>query len=119
MRAMVVRRYGPPEVFEARQVRRSAAQAGRSADPGEGGGRQFCGLAPAHGSLSGNAEAAVRPGLEIAGVVEKVAEARGKAGSEGEPLSRGDAVAALTAFQCLCGMGCRAGAERRTACRRA
>ncbi len=96
MRAMVVRRYGPPEVFEAQQVPDPRPKPGEVLIRVKAIGVNFADLLQRMGIYPGTPKPPFVPGLEIAGVVEKVAEG-GKAG-EGEPLSVGDAVVGLTEF---------------------
>ncbi len=108
MRAMVVRRYGPPEVFEARQMPDPQPKAGEVLIRVKAVGVNFADLLQRMGIYPGTPKPPFVPGLEISGVVEKTADG-GKPG-EGEPLKAGDAVAALTQFQCLCRVGFRSGA---------
>ena len=99
MRAMVVRRYGPPEVFEAREVPDPQPKPGQVVIRVKAVGINFADLLQRMGVYPGTPKPPFVPGLEIAGVVEKVAEgAEGGRASEGEPLKRGDAVAATTHF---------------------
>ena len=60
-------------------------------------GVNFADLLQRMGIYPGTPKPPFIPGLEVAGVVEKVAEGGGK-GSEGEPLRPGEAVAAFTQF---------------------
>jgi synaptic vesicle membrane protein VAT-1 len=96
MRAMVVRRYGPPEVFEARQLADPQAKPGEVLIRVKAVGVNFADLLQRMGVYPGTPKPPFVPGLEIAGVVEKVADNPGGRMSECEPLNRGDAVAALT-----------------------
>lgn len=96
MRAMVVRRYGPPEVFESREVPDPQPQAGELLVRVKAIGINFADLLQRMGIYPGTPKPPFVPGLEIAGVVERVAE--GGKTSNGEPLKRGDAVAAFTQF---------------------
>ena len=96
MRAMVVRRYGPPEVFEARQMPDPQPKAGEVLIRVKAVGVNFADLLQRMGIYPGTPKPPFVPGLEISGVVEKTADG-GKPG-EGEPLKAGDAVAALTSF---------------------
>jgi synaptic vesicle membrane protein VAT-1 len=95
MRAMVVRRYGPPEVFESREVSDPQPKPGEVVIRVKTVGINFADLLQRMGLYPGTPKPPFVPGLEIAGVVEKVAEG-GK--SEGSPLKPGDAVAAFTQF---------------------
>jgi NADPH:quinone reductase-like Zn-dependent oxidoreductase len=96
MRVMVVRRYGPPEVFESKEVPDPQPKAGEALIRVKAVGVNFADLLQRMGIYPGTPKAPFVPGLEISGVVEKVAEG-GKPG-EGEPLKPGDAVTALTQF---------------------
>lgn len=93
---MVVRRYGPPEVFEARQMPDPQPKAGEVLIRVKAVGVNFADLLQRMGIYPGTPKPPFVPGLEISGVVEKTADG-GKPG-EGEPLKAGDAVAALTSF---------------------
>lgn len=94
MRAMVVRRYGPPEVFEAAERPDPQPKAGEVVIRVKAIGVNFADLLQRMGLYPGTPKPPFVPGVEVAGVVEKVAEHA--AGSEPTPLKRGDAVAALT-----------------------
>src|ERR1700693_4490020 len=94
MRAMVVRKYGAPEVFEAREVPDPQPKAGEAIIRVKAIGVNFADLLQRMGVYPGTPKPPFVPGVEIAGVVEKVAEG-GKSG-DGEPIRPGDAVAALT-----------------------
>ena len=96
MRAMVVRRYGPPEVFESREVSDPQPKPGEVLIRVKAVGINFADLLQRMGLYPGTPKPPFVPGLEIAGVVEKVAES-GKAG-EAAPLKPGDAVTAFTQF---------------------
>ncbi len=96
MRVMVVRRYGPPEVFESKEVPDPQPKAGEALIRVKAVGVNFADLLQRMGIYPGTPKAPFVPGLEISGVVEKVAEG-GKPGG-GEPLKPGDAVTALTQF---------------------
>lgn len=96
MRAMVVRRYGPPEVFESKQVPDPQPKAGEVLIRVKAVGVNFADLLQRMGIYPGTPKPPFVPGLELSGVVEKAADG-GKAG-EGEPLKPGDAVTALTEF---------------------
>jgi NADPH:quinone reductase-like Zn-dependent oxidoreductase len=97
MRAMVVRKYGAPEVFEAREVADPQPKAGEALIRVKAIGVNFADLLQRMGIYPGTPKPPFIPGLEVAGVVEKVAEGGGKS-AEGEPLRPGEAVAALTQF---------------------
>jgi NADPH:quinone reductase-like Zn-dependent oxidoreductase len=96
MRAMVVRRYGPPEVFESRQMSDPQPKAGEVLIRVKAVGVNFADLLQRMGIYPGTPKPPFVPGLEISGVVEKTADG-GKSG-EGELLKAGDAVTALTSF---------------------
>jgi len=96
MRAMVVKRYGPPEVFESREVPDPQPKPGEVVIRVKAVGVNFADLLQRMGIYPGTPKPPFVPGFEVSGVVEKIAEG-GKAG-DGEPLHIGDAVAALTMF---------------------
>src|SRR5580698_2806010 len=96
MRAMVVRRYGPPEVFESKEVPDPQPKAGEVLIRVKAVGVNFADLLQRMGLYPGTPKPPFVPGLEVSGVVEKVVEG-GKTG-ESEPLKPGDAVTALTHF---------------------
>jgi NADPH:quinone reductase-like Zn-dependent oxidoreductase len=93
MRAMVVRRYGPPEVFELREVPDPTPWPNEVLVRVRAVGMNFADLFARMGLYPGTPKPPFIPGLELAGVVERSA-----AEAEGEPLRAGDRVAALTAF---------------------
>jgi NADPH:quinone reductase-like Zn-dependent oxidoreductase len=97
MRAMVVRRYGPPEVFESRDLPDPQPKAGEVLIRVKAIGINFADLLQRMGIYPGTPKPPFVPGVEIAGVVEKVSDA-GKP-TESQPLKAGDAVAALTHFK--------------------
>src|ERR1700685_1031703 len=97
MRAMVVRRYGPPEVFESQQVPDLPPKAGDVLIRVKTIGVNFADLLQRMGLYPGTPKPPFVPGLEIAGVVEKVVENPGRRG-EGEPFQPGDAVMAMPHF---------------------
>src|ERR1700719_3652585 len=97
MRAMVVRRYGQPEVFESREVSDPQPKPGEVVIRVKTVGINFADLLQRMGLYPGTPKPPFVPGLEIAGVVEKVVEAAGKRG-DGEGLKPGDAVMALPHF---------------------
>jgi synaptic vesicle membrane protein VAT-1 len=94
MRAMLIRRYGPPEVFETGEMPDPQPQAGEVVIRVKAVGVNFADLLQRMGLYPGTPKPPFVPGLEIAGVVEKVAEH----GAEQPTLKRGDAVAAFTRF---------------------
>ena len=96
MRALVVRRYGSPEVFEMQQVPDPQPKAGEVLIRVKSIGINFADLLQRMGLYPGTPKPPFIPGLEIAGVVEKVVESARP--GDGEPLKPGDAVAAITHF---------------------
>lgn len=96
MRAMVVRRYGPPEVFEWQERPDPQPKPGEILIRVRAVGINFADLLQRMGIYPGTPKPPFVPGLEIAGVVEK-AVAGGKPG-EGDSLRPGDAVAAFSPF---------------------
>lgn len=92
MRAMIVRRYGAPEVFEAKDLPDPQPKPGEVVVRVKAVGVNFADLLQRMGLYPGTPKPPFVPGLEIAGVVEKMAE---HGGGELQPLNRGDAVAAL------------------------
>ena len=96
MRALVVGRYGPPNIFQLQQVPDLQPKAGEVLIRVKAIGVNFADLLQRMGVYPGTPKPPFIPGIEIAGVVEKVAEG-GKPG-EGEALRAGDAVVALTQF---------------------
>src|ERR1700722_19946970 len=96
MQAMVIRRYGPPEVFEPRAVPDPQPKTGEVLIRVKTIGVNFADLLQRMGLYPGTPKPPFVPGIEIAGVVEKIAE--GAKSIEGYPLRPGDAVAALPQF---------------------
>jgi synaptic vesicle membrane protein VAT-1 len=96
MRAMVVRRYGPPEVFESREVSDPQPKPGEVLIRVKAVGINFADLLQRMGLYPGTPKPPFVPGLEIAGVVEKVVE--GEKPGEATTLKPGDAVTAFTQF---------------------
>jgi synaptic vesicle membrane protein VAT-1 len=96
MRALVVRRYGPPNVFELQQLPDPQPKAGEVLIRVKTIGVNFADLMQRMGIYPGSPKPPFVPGLEIAGVVEKIAE--GGKPVEGEPLRPGDAVMAFPEF---------------------
>ena len=94
---MVVRKYGAPEVFEPREVPDPQPKAGEALIRVKTIGVNFADLLQRMGIYPGTPKPPFVPGLEIAGVVEKIAESGGKP-AEGEPLRAGEAVVAFTQF---------------------
>lgn len=96
MRALVVKRYGAPEVLEAQQVPDPQPKAGEALIRVKAIGVNFADLLQRMGIYPGTPKPPFIPGLELAGVVERVVEGTRPAG--GEPIKAGDAVVALTNF---------------------
>src|SRR5690348_16317138 len=96
MRALVVRRYGAPEVLEAQQVPDPQPKAGEALIRVKTIGVNFADLLQRMGIYPGTPKPPFIPGLELAGVVERVVE--GPRSPGGDPLKPGDAVVALTNF---------------------
>jgi NADPH:quinone reductase-like Zn-dependent oxidoreductase len=95
MRAIVVRRYGPPENLELRDMPAPVAAPGDALIRVRAIGINFADLLQRMGIYPGTPKPPFIPGLEVAGVVEHVA-AGGRDGDEA--LRPGDRVAALTSF---------------------
>jgi len=96
MRALVVRRYGAPEVLEAQEVPDPQPKTGEVLIRVKAIGVNFADLLQRMGIYPGTPKPPFIPGLELAGVVERMVEGSRPAG--GEPLRPGDAVVALTNF---------------------
>lgn len=96
MRAMVVKRYGPPEVLEAREIPDSHAKPGEVLIRVRAVGVNFADLLQRMGIYPGTPKPPFVPGIEVAGVVEKAAE--GAKTTEGDPVRAGEAVTAFTPF---------------------
>jgi synaptic vesicle membrane protein VAT-1 len=96
MRAIVVRRYGPPHVLEVQQAPDPQPKPGEVLIRVKAIGVNFADLLQRMGIYPGAPKPPFVPGLEIAGVVEKVPE--GARQTEGDRLQPGDAVAAITHF---------------------
>ena len=103
MRAMVVRRYGPPEVFESQEVPDPQPKPGEVLIRVKAIGVNFADLLQRMGIYPGTPKPPFVPGIEIAGVVEKVVDGGKSAAGEGEPLRPGDAVAAFPKFNAYAG----------------
>jgi len=96
MRAMVVRRYGPPGVFESQQTPDAQPKPGETLIRVKAIGVNFADLLQRMGLYPGTPKPPFVPGLEVSGVVEKVVESE-KSGQSPAP-SPGDAVVAITQF---------------------
>jgi NADPH:quinone reductase-like Zn-dependent oxidoreductase len=93
---MVVRQYGPPKVFELQEVPDPQPKAGEVLIRVKSIGVNFADLLQRMGLYPKVPKTPFIPGIEIAGVVDKISDG-GKSG-EGETLKRGDAVTAFTNF---------------------
>jgi NADPH:quinone reductase-like Zn-dependent oxidoreductase len=96
MRAAVIRRYGSPDVFTMQDLPDPQPKPGEVLIRVKTIGVNFADILQRIGAYPTAPKPPFVPGLEVAGVVEKVAEG-GRAG-EGDSLRPGDAVAALTNF---------------------
>src|SRR6202050_4508303 len=96
MRAMVVKRYGPPEVFESREVPDPQPKPGEVVVRVKAVGVNFADLLQRMGIYPGVPKPPFVPGFEVAGVVEKVGDG-GKSG-DGDTFRPGDAVCAITQY---------------------
>ncbi len=97
MRALVVRRYGSPEVLEMQQAPDPQPRPGEVLIRVKAIGVNFADLLQRMGLYPDSPKPPFIPGLEIAGVVEKAAE--GGAQEHGESFRSGDAVVGLTDFK--------------------
>ncbi|HXX45809.1 MAG TPA: medium chain dehydrogenase/reductase family protein [Candidatus Acidoferrales bacterium] len=95
MRAVVVRRYGGPEVLEVQQAPDPQPKPGEVLIRVKAIGVNFADLLMRMGLYPGAPKPPFVPGLEVAGVVEKVGDG---ARQSGDGLSVGDAVAAVPHF---------------------
>lgn len=93
---MVVGRYGPPKVFEAKELPDPQPKAGEALIRVKAIGVNFADLLQRMGIYPGTPKPPFVPGFEVAGVVEKVVGT--PRGGEEEEIRPGDAVAALTHF---------------------
>lgn len=96
MRAAVVRRYGPPELLEIKQVPEPQIKPGEVLIRVRAIGVNFGDLLQRMGLYPNAPKPPFVPGLEVAGVVEKISEVGRPKSSVN--LRPGDAVAALTRF---------------------
>ena len=94
MRAMVVRRYGPPEVLELRQMADPQPKPGEVLIRVKAIGVNFADLLQRMGVYPGGSKPPFVPGMEIAGIVERTAEGGKPTGAQ--PLRPGEAVAAIS-----------------------
>lgn len=100
MRAMVVGRYGPPDVFESREMPDPQPGPGEVLIRVKAIGVNFADLLQRMGIYTGTPKPPFVPGLEISGVVEKAADRTADSGrsDDAESFRPGDAVAAFTSF---------------------
>ena len=96
MRTIVIKRFGAPNVLELRDAPDPQLKPGEVLIRVKTIGVNFADLLQRTGIYPGIPKPPFVPGLEIAGLVEKIAEG-GKAG-DGEPLRVGDAVVAFSHF---------------------
>jgi NADPH:quinone reductase-like Zn-dependent oxidoreductase len=96
MRAMVVKRYGNPDVLEMREMPDPQPKNGEILIRVRAVGVNFADLMQRMGIYPGVPKPPFVPGFEVAGVVEKVTDAGRD--WEGEPLRAGDAVCAITQY---------------------
>jgi NADPH:quinone reductase-like Zn-dependent oxidoreductase len=96
MRAMVVRRYGPPEVLELQQLPDPQPKPGEVLIRVKAIGVNFGDILQRMGLYPKAPNPPFIPGLEVAGVVEKAVD--GGRSTAAAPLRPGDAVTALTKF---------------------
>jgi synaptic vesicle membrane protein VAT-1 len=92
MRAIVVRRYGPPENLELREVPDPVPQSGDALIRVHAIGINFADLLQRMGIYPGTPKPPFVPGVEIAGVIERAGQSAGSA------LKSGDRVVAFTKF---------------------
>jgi NADPH:quinone reductase-like Zn-dependent oxidoreductase len=97
MRALVIRRYGSPEVFESTQVPDPQPKAGEVLIRVKAVGVNFADLMQRMGLYPGTPKPPFVPGLEVAGIVEKIVEGSVRRG-DADGLKPGDAVMALPRF---------------------
>jgi NADPH:quinone reductase-like Zn-dependent oxidoreductase len=90
MRAMVVRRYGPPENFELRDWPEPQVKAGECLVRVRAVGINFADLMQRMGVYPGTPKPPFIPGFEVAGTIERA--------PEGSALSKGQRVVAMTRF---------------------
>jgi len=98
MRAMVVRRYGAPEVLESQQVPDLPAKPGEVLIRVKTIGVNFADLQQRMGLYPGTPKPPFVPGIEIAGIVERAATGEKTAASASGAFRQGDAVVAFTRF---------------------
>jgi len=96
MRVVAVKRYGDPEVLEAREMPDPQVNSGEVLIRVKAAGVNFADLMQRMGIYPGVPKPPFVPGFEVAGVVEKVGDG-GKSG-DGDTFRPGDAVCAITQY---------------------
>jgi synaptic vesicle membrane protein VAT-1 len=96
MRAMVVKRYGPPEVLEPQEIPDPQAKPGEVLIRVRAVGVNFADLLQRMGIYPGTPKPPFVPGIEVAGVVEKAVD--GAKAADAGAVRAGDAVTAFTPF---------------------
>jgi NADPH:quinone reductase-like Zn-dependent oxidoreductase len=97
MRAIVIRRYGPPEVMEWKNAQDPRPGDGQVLVRVRAVGINFAELLQRMGLYPGTPKPPFIPGLEVSGVVERVVPAKSPSGAESS-LRPGDRVVALSYF---------------------
>lgn len=98
MRAMVVRRYGPPEVFEWSEVSDPQPTPGQVLVGVRAVGVNFADLLQRMGIYPGTPKPPFIPGLEVAGIVEQVSSSTQPPAPNLEPGTRVVALATFSAY---------------------
>src|SRR2546422_7833462 len=98
MRAMVVRRYGPPEVFEYSEVPDPQPAAGQVLVRVRAVGVNFADLLQRMGIYPGTPKLPFIPGFEVAGIVEQVSSSTQPPASDLAPGARVVALATFSAY---------------------
>ena len=98
MRAMVVRRYGPPEVFEYSEVPDPQPAAGQVLLRARAVGVNFADLLQRMGIYPGTPKPPFIPGFEVAGIVEQVSSSTQPPASDLAPGARVVALATFSAY---------------------
>lgn len=98
MRAMVVRRYGPPEVFEYREVPDPQPAVGQVLVRARAVGVNFADLLQRMGIYPGTPKPPFIPGFEVAGIVEQVSSSTQPPAPDLAPGARVVALATFSAY---------------------
>ncbi len=106
MRAMVVRRYGPPEVFESQEVPDPQPKPGEVLIRVKAVGINFADLLQRMGIYPGTPKPPFVPGIEIAGVVEKVVEGGKREAGTGRAVASWRRCCCFPSFQRIRRLGC-------------